>query len=487
MSRRASREARAAERHREQVARAIAEADPSAAAIRFTVGDIVESVSFDWVLHSGSGRYADAVVVSVAPFALASREADMLWTATVEPKGFRVVVSADAETIERTARRMPHGGSTVHFNVAKAREYGEWLVAMAEAYEVFTMWAEDFGHGLATWRCLDCIANPGWSNDIASADGRLHRVPCPTCNGSERSDRPSGGWPSFAARKFGTIPCEACDGRGRIERLTVASEGSTVDLGNGTASRSYNARRTFERCKPCKGRGHRPKPGYPRSAANGLALARLGRRLLAAIEGQPSGCQGCGGSGLGFYEDSRRHAREECPDCHGTGHNLHGVLPPAQDSEQAVVKAADAFRTASRDSRGRSELVAAWQGEVINRDRRRINLAMSKPTRVVPRGEHRNEQRMLGAWLPGRNVAHRLRPNLDGRIESRMSLNGFRNDFCDHAKLPRWRRGEIKHAEQRRARGVVLSRETTPFVDDDGNPNAITMTVRLSPSPEPAA
>jgi hypothetical protein len=267
-------------------------------------------------------------------------------------------------------------------------------------------------------------------------------------------------------RRNGRRPCDACVAAGRFD------SGGACDLCNGNGVW-------------CEGSGI--PPDITGEMLNWQASVRLGRRLLAALEGQPSECQRCEGRAWTGSAWQVPPSQRPCPDCHGTGHNLHGVLPPVRDSEQAVVKAADAFRTASRDSRGRSELVAAWQGEVINRDRRRINLAMSKPTRVVPRGEHRNEQRMLGAWLPGRNVAHRLRPNLDGRIESRMSLNGFRNDFCDHAKLPRWRRGELKHAEQRRARGVVLSRETTPFVDDDGNPNAITMTVRLSPSPEPAA
>lgn len=47
-------------------------------------GDVVEPLD-DNVFASGSGRYGDAVVVSLNPFAICSREGDMLWTRTQNP------------------------------------------------------------------------------------------------------------------------------------------------------------------------------------------------------------------------------------------------------------------------------------------------------------------------------------------------------------------------------------------------------------------
>lgn len=52
------------------------------------IGDVVEAVP-PFVLRSGSGQYAEAVVVSVEPLALSSIEGDMLWTATVTPEKVR--------------------------------------------------------------------------------------------------------------------------------------------------------------------------------------------------------------------------------------------------------------------------------------------------------------------------------------------------------------------------------------------------------------
>jgi hypothetical protein len=111
-----------------------------------------------------------------------------------------------------------------------------------------------------------------------------------------------------------------------------------------------------------------------RVASGGAGLRRLGCRLLAALEGQPSGCQraacrsgfidvGWVSTGIeeGLYYSRdvceeqaealgrrngtvaevrehlgrwRIHERKTCPMCRGTGHNLAGVLAPVAPSPQ---------------------------------------------------------------------------------------------------------------------------------------------------------
>lgn len=138
------------------------------------------------------------------------------------------------------------------------------------------------------------------------------------------------------------------------------------------------------------------RQGGDRRAPMGRSLARLGRRILAALEGQPSKCQACGGNpetqlhreltkyvagqvsrkvmlthehanlmayqmGLichhhGFEAQVRPEvdfatghvqlhgipqAALVCPDCQGTGHNLAGYLPEPEVSPQLRRKRAD--------------------------------------------------------------------------------------------------------------------------------------------------
>lgn len=67
------------------------------------VGDIVKPINgrlAHIVLH------ADAVVVSVTPFVLVSREADMRWSATVKPENFKVVGHASTEVTNRCLRQL---------------------------------------------------------------------------------------------------------------------------------------------------------------------------------------------------------------------------------------------------------------------------------------------------------------------------------------------------------------------------------------------
>lgn len=70
----------------------------------FETGDIVAGEG-NTVLHSGSGIYPCAVVVSVRPPVLVSLEADMLWRATVADMNLRRVSIADSATLRRCMDR----------------------------------------------------------------------------------------------------------------------------------------------------------------------------------------------------------------------------------------------------------------------------------------------------------------------------------------------------------------------------------------------
>lgn len=69
---------------------------------------------------------------------------------------------------------------------------------------------------------------------------------------------------------------------------------------------------------------------------------RLARKVLAALEGQPSECETCGGWGKPSDETMAEWERRgfpadmammlaPCGDCRGTGHNLRGYLPRPPD------------------------------------------------------------------------------------------------------------------------------------------------------------
>jgi hypothetical protein len=112
--------------------------------------------------------------------------------------------------------------------------------------------------------------------------------------------------------------------------------------------------------------------------------------------------------------------RPRCPDCHGTGHNLAGVLPPVEWSPAVRRKIADGYERpldapdASWDERLADELSESHPGFA--------GLA----TRVVPRGEHRRAVNRIDnrGWYPKRTPIVRA-----------LSL------------LPRWRRGEVTTSE----------------------------------------
>jgi hypothetical protein len=90
------------------------------------VGDVVIPVG-DTVLACGCGRYDCAIVASVEPFALASVEADMLWTCTIRPGDVRALCQASSDIIERAVKRYESHTSNSVINLKRgiSAEKGE--------------------------------------------------------------------------------------------------------------------------------------------------------------------------------------------------------------------------------------------------------------------------------------------------------------------------------------------------------------------------
>jgi len=179
-------------------------------------------------------------------------------------------------------------------------------------------------------------------------------------------------------------------------------------------------------------------------AARLRGRARTAQRILDMLNGrcpwapgaeaQPSECQACKkslagpGRELGEQVTPASWILVSCPACHGTGHNLAGVLPPIEWSPAVRRRVLDAAMTA------RDEL-AAWQVGIG------IAAAMRAEVdpRVVPRGEHRNPPLMSQPTEE---------PDVDEGIQNR----AWDAEVQQPKSLPRWRRGELKHAEQCKAR-----------------------------------
>lgn len=71
------------------------------------IGDIVKpTIESRYILASGCGRYPDAIVISIQPFILVSRETDMKWQATIKQEYFEVVGTADAKMLKACNRRL---------------------------------------------------------------------------------------------------------------------------------------------------------------------------------------------------------------------------------------------------------------------------------------------------------------------------------------------------------------------------------------------
>jgi hypothetical protein len=239
---------------------------------------------------------------------------------------------------------------------------------------------------------------------------------------------------------------------------------------------------------------------------HGLDHARLGQRILDMLEGQPSECQRCIpetasleqcimaavkagrrakatatgvrqvlhiGHRLRCYLVAARagvatdeslwdrlnetvscldvgfDTRHECPDCKGTGHNLRGVLPDIEWSPAVVRKVSDSAYYSHDPG-------ASWASRLADVIPPNLSPSMLRPTRVTPRGEHRAKTLLGGGGLY---------PHERYSAERVQQI------------LPRWRRGELEHARQRRERvtrrGDISAAASLPGatweLDDNGD------------------
>jgi hypothetical protein len=267
---------------------------------------------------------------------------------------------------------------SVMFDVHETRAYGKRLISEGEqacaTWAVFVDWCRDQGLGPDAW-----AGTTKRGRDLG--DGMYEATFSP------------GGWPfglaAAWARGPGRVVCKRCEGRGSVTApYKVGYYGPDIID-----------------CPKCEStglvEGPRPQPGD--------AQIRMGRRLLAALEGQPSECQACKGiptetpqghtylrqgtpNTTGVYyvhsmrcpcgssESETMVVRGDCASCHGTGHNLAGVLPatawPAV-VRRKIVDGWDAIRGTARE-------VAEWPHA--------FDEGVDYPgdaVRSVPRGQHR--------------------------------------------------------------------------------------------------
>lgn len=212
-------------------------------------------------------------------------------------------------------------------------------------------------------------------------------------------------------------------------------------------------------------------------APMGRSLARLGRHILDMLDAapgsmwgharyQPSECQTCGP----LPWDKACWAR--CPDC-SDGHNLRGVLPAVEWSPQIRRRAREVHVYRSMTT------PHCWLDEVPTH-----TLAGPDVTRVVARGEQEfaltdgklRDQRRGADWAAEVDRCSRERYLGEGDGDY-----GTQSDAHVWAwrltKLPGWRRGKHKHAEQRRAKAAYRRDEESRMqaVRDDAMAIAVVM------------
>lgn len=331
------------------------------------------------------------------------------------------------------ASHIANGG---HFSVAKVRAYCERLVAegerRAEEREMFIDWCRDFG----------------------AAPGERHSGPCnrhgPT---SHRCDRGTpgcilrhaerGGWPLdlaglWRARGLGSASAAVGPNIARTaQRL--------LDTLDGRCPWAPSAEAQPSKCDRCKGLGRTP--------TRADIKAGLGKPGMAVA-----------------YDATGCPVSVSCGPCRGTGHNLAGALPPIECSPAVHRKIHD-----SHLGHGFDAHPEAW---TYGRDSEGTLLSphpdgADTRTRVVPRGEHRmadDPNEPPGAFVgmradvagQGYEVGDRIRVRGYGygRWAPRSTVRD-RRAWVAHvggkgppeSLMPRWRRGELRHAEQRRERG----------------------------------
>ena len=221
------------------------------------------------------------------------------------------------------------------FSVRRAREAARALLPLAEEQSVFEDWTRARGMGpenrepgafaLDEWFYFSpkfrwSAVDGGWAvaESPVTVDG-VEFFPAVTL-------ADAGGWPGKLASEWSRERCP-----NRCEPTPEAAADDTERWHGPDDS-------------VCE-RGWVPS-GRDRRAPMGRSLARLGRRVLEALEGQPDECEACDGEGwwvIGGLDGSPPE-REGCPDCHGTGDNLRGELPKVvetrQERERGTMRAA---------------------------------------------------------------------------------------------------------------------------------------------------
>lgn len=260
---------------------------------------------------------------------------------------------------------------------------------------------------------------------------------------------------------------------------------------SGEVSRAYTVtlgRRTrvygddHRECTTCK-RGWVPIFNRRSDIVTAPARVRLARRVLAALGGQPSECNGCDGKAKRW---APRSGPVPCPDCRGTGHNLRGTLPPLRPTPPLRRRRADqgldedgvrVDETWLDDPALVGEMAPGWA--LLSKPMRESSVGLDRlfrierelaegkelaeretiawpETRVVPRGEHRPMETAHGASLDARITARGLRR--DG-----FPKRGCPPEVCSeqYPRRPRWRRGELRHAKLRAARRLWQATQET--------------------------
>lgn len=112
------------------------------------------------------------------------------------------------------------------------------------------------------------------------------------------------------------------------------------------------------------------------ASGHGLQFDRLGKRLLAALEGQPSECPRCQppadqpgyfsyqavyrADADGSLTPTGEYRQEQCRACNGTGHNLRGVLPPVAETPAQRWRREDSERREDERAAERLRVDAAF-------------------------------------------------------------------------------------------------------------------------------
>jgi hypothetical protein len=361
------------------------------------------------------------------------------------------------------------------FDVSLVRTHCERLIAEGECRAldrvVFADWTRDRGLGpenrkpgafVLSDADLSIALSPGLRRGRGMRSSSALTI-------MELRRRRRGGWPGRLARDYGWEPCEVCGGKGRAERRTP--EGDLVWIGP-----------KYERCAACRGRARTRKAGITLGFVAGPGIARTAQRLLETLDGrcpwspeakvQSGTCGSCRGSrfmlegvrravidsmtasALQRYPDlpvrealdlENRVAGLACNDCRGTGHNLAGVLPPVEPPAAEHRKVHDSAGSARFEDHPEAWTFGRdYEGTLLTSQREHGGCAC---TRSVPRGQHRSNDDLGTGFAVGQGST----------LDERITAKGWQPSpwwrpfgMSDSRSAPRWRRGELRHAQRMR-------------------------------------